>query len=104
MNRTDLIMTGVCALLWLAVVAPIALCRLASLHRGFTLPRIGYGYIALVQVAVLVALQPMFFGTYASTPDLLAALVVIVLLLADLPRWRHGVPCEYVTRPGDLAP
>lgn len=102
MSPVDLILTGVAALLWLAFVAPIALCRVAALRRGRTLPRVGYGYMGLVQVCVLLALQPFFFGTYAGPADVLAALVVIVLLLSDLARWRHGVPAEYVTQPGDL--
>jgi len=102
MTPTDLIFTGIAALMWAFVVAPIALCRVAALRRGATLPRIGYGYIALVQVSVMMALQPFFFGTYAGVADVLAAAVVIILLVSDFERWRHGVPREYLTQPGAL--
>lgn len=102
MSPFDLMCTGLAALLWLAGVAPIALCRVAALRQGATIPRVGYGYMGLVQVCVLMALQPYFFGSYAGPADVLAVLVIIVLLVSDLPRWRHGVPREYVTQPGEL--
>lgn len=103
MTPNDLIFTGLAAAIWLFAVLPIALCRVALLRRGETVPRVGYGYIALVQISVLVALQPYFFGTYAGFADVLAALVVVLLLVSDFARWRHGVPPEYLSQPGALS-
>lgn len=94
----DLILSALCFALWV-FVAFMALCRLNYLKRGHTLPSVGYGYIALLNGALAIALQPITFRTYAGWADVVAALITVCLMWRARLRWSHGAPAEFHTLP-----
>ena len=83
------------------VVIYCVTCRLALVHVGAHSPIIICAYIAMAAWSALQGCQIVFDGRDATQVDTVGLVAVALYLLANMRRWRRGIPAEMFRRASD---
>lgn len=83
------------------VVIFCCICRLAMVHFGAHNPLVLCAYIAMAGWASAKGIETLA-GDVHSIVDIAGLTAVAVYLLADMKRWKAGVPRSLYRRQGDL--
>lgn len=89
MNKIELVFLinlGVCL-----AIAWVCICRLNAITRD-TMLRVRAKYTALLTGALTLAGLPILFGVKPTVDTALAAALVLILIVFEMPLWRNGPP------------
>lgn len=83
------------------VVIYCMICRIALVHFGAHNPLVICAYIMMAAWSALQGGEILFAGGTATKVDTIGLFAVALYMLADMQRWRRGVPAELFRRESD---